>query len=293
MHLLSINWNPSEVLLNLGPIQIRYYSLMFIIAFSLGYYITKRIYEKEGIPLKYLDSLFMYTVIATLLGARLGEVFFYNWAYYQDHLIEILLPIKADANATLFGFIEGYKFTGFAGLASHGAAIGIIVALYLYRRKYQYKTLLWILDRVVISVAIGGVFVRIGNFFNSEIVGTLTNSDFGVVFQAKGEALPRHPAQLYEAICYVFVFAILWYTYWKTDKKHKDGYIFGLFLVLLWTVRFFVEFVKQNLGGFGETFGNVLSTGQWLSIPFIIAGFYFMFRKTNTSNTETPKTATS
>jgi prolipoprotein diacylglyceryl transferase len=293
MHLLSINWNPSEVLLNLGPIQIRYYSLMFIIAFSLGYYITKRIYEKEGIPLKYLDSLFMYTVIATLLGARLGEVFFYNWAYYQNHLIEILLPIKADANATLFGFIEGYKFTGFAGLASHGAAIGIIVALYLYRRKYQYKTLLWILDRVVISVAIGGVFVRIGNFFNSEIVGTFTNSDFGVVFQANGDTLPRHPAQLYEAICYVFVFAILWYTYWKTDKKHKDGYIFGLFLVLLWTVRFFVEFVKQNLGGFGETFGNVLSTGQWLSIPFIIAGFYFMFRKTNTSNTETPKTATS
>ncbi|PTX61184.1 prolipoprotein diacylglyceryl transferase [Kordia periserrulae] len=293
MHLLSINWNPSEVLLNLGPIQIRYYSLMFIIAFSVGYYITKRIYEKEGIPLKYLDSLFMYTVIATLLGARLGEVFFYNWAHYQDHLIEILLPIKADANSTLFGFIEGYKFTGFAGLASHGAAIGIIVALYLYRRKYQYKTLLWILDRVVISVAIGGVFVRIGNFFNSEIVGTYTKSDFGVVFKANGDTLPRHPAQLYEAICYVFVFAILWYTYWKTDKKQKDGYIFGLFLVLLWTVRFFVEFVKENLGGFGETFNNVLSTGQWLSIPFIIAGFYFMFRKTNSSNTETPKTATS
>ena len=132
MHLLSINWNPSEVLLNLGPVQIRYYSLMFIIAFSLGYYIMTKIYKAEDITLKYLDSLFMYTVIATLLGARLGEVFFYNWDYYQDHLVEILLPIKEDANASLFGFIDGYKFTGFAGLASHGAAIGIIVAMYLY-----------------------------------------------------------------------------------------------------------------------------------------------------------------
>ncbi|WP_420574525.1 prolipoprotein diacylglyceryl transferase [Kordia sp.] len=285
MHLLSINWNPSEVLVSLGPVQIRYYSLMFIIAFSLGYYIMKKIYNHEGIDLKYLDSLFMYTVIATLLGARLGEVFFYNWPYYQDHLVEILLPIKEDPNATLLGFIDGYKFTGFAGLASHGAAIGIITAMYLYRRKYKYKTLLWILDRVVIPVAIGGVFVRLGNFFNSEIVGKYTNSDFGVVFQGRGDTLPRHPAQLYEAICYVFVFAILWYVYWKTDKKDKHGYIFGLFLVLLWTVRFFVEFVKKAQVEAREEW--LLLTGQWLSIPFIIAGLYFMFRETNNSNTTT------
>lgn len=286
MHLLSFPWNPSEVLFNLGPIQIRYYSLMFIIAFSLGYMIMKRIYNTEKIPLEYLDSLFMYTVIATLLGARLGEVFFYNWGYYQDHLVEILLPIKEDPNAALFGFINGYKFTGFAGLASHGAAIGIITAMYLYRRKYKYKTLLWILDKIVIPVAIGGVFVRLGNFFNSEIVGKYTNSDFGVVFQGRGETLPRHPAQLYEAFCYIFVFAILWYVYWKTDKKEKHGYIFGLFLVLLWTVRFFVEFVKESQGGFEDKLGNVLTTGQWLSIPFVIVGFYFMYRKTKNTVTE-------
>ncbi|WP_040560000.1 prolipoprotein diacylglyceryl transferase [Kordia algicida OT-1] len=291
MHLLSINWNPSEILLELGPIQIRYYSLMFIIAFSLGYYITKKIYEAEGIPLKYLDSLFMYTVIATLLGARLGEVFFYNWDYYQNHLVEILLPIKEDPNATLFGFIDGYKFTGFAGLASHGAAIGIIIAMYLYRRKYQYKTLLWILDKIVIAVAIGGVFVRIGNFFNSEIVGKATNSDFGVVFQGRNESFARHPAQLYEAFCYIFVFAILWYVYWKTEKKKKHGYIFGLFLVLLWTVRFFVEFVKESQGGFEDQLGDILSTGQWLSIPFIIVGFYFMFRPTKPYQEEKTTTA--
>lgn len=286
MHFLSIPWNPSEVLFSIGPIQIRYYSLMFIIAFTLGYLIMKRIYNAEKIKLEYLDSLFMYTVIATLLGARLGEVFFYNWGYYQDHLIEILLPIKEDPNAALFGFIDGYKFTGFAGLASHGAAIGIITAMYLYRRKYKYKTLLWILDRIVIPVAIGGVFVRLGNFFNSEIVGKFTNSDFGIIFKGRNETLPRHPAQLYEAFCYIFVFAILWYVYWKTDKKEKHGYIFGLFLVLLWTVRFFVEFVKESQGGFEDKLGNVLSTGQWLSIPFVLVGFYFMYRKTKNPATE-------
>ncbi|WP_046758415.1 prolipoprotein diacylglyceryl transferase [Kordia jejudonensis] len=283
MHFLSISWNPSEILFSIGPIQIRYYSLMFIIAFTLGYLIMKRIYKAEKIPLEYLDSLFMYTVIATLLGARLGEVFFYNWGYYQDNLVEILLPIKADPNATLMGFIDGYKFTGFAGLASHGAAIGIITAMYLYRRKYKYKTLLWILDRIVIPVAIGGVFVRLGNFFNSEIVGKYTTSDFGIIFKGRGETLPRHPAQLYEAICYVFVFVILWYVYWKTDKKEKHGYIFGLFLVLLWTVRFFVEFVKESQGGFEDKLGDILTTGQWLSIPFVLAGCYFMFRKTKNS----------
>ena len=288
MHLLSINWNPNEVLLNLGPIQIRYYSLMFIIAFSLGYYILKKMYEAEKVPLKYLDSLFMYSVIATLLGARLGAVIFYDWDYYQDHLLEILLPIKEDPNANLFGFINGYKFTGFAGLASHGGAIGVIFAMYLHRRKHQYKSLLWILDRIVVPVAIGGAFVRLGNFFNSEIVGKYTGSDFGVVFEARGDTLPRHPAQLYEAICYVILFIILWYLFWKTDKKEKPGYLFGLFLVLLWTIRFFVEFVKESQGGFEDKLGDVLTTGQWLSIPFVLVGLYFMFRKPK----EKPETAT-
>lgn len=278
MHFLSINWNPSETLVDLGFIEIRYYSLMFIIAFSLGYFIMKKIFLHEKIKLEYLDSLLMYVVIATLLGARLGEVFFYSWDYYQHHLIEILLPIKEDPNAALFGFIKGYKFTGFSGLASHGAAIGIITAMILYRRKYKYKTTLWILDRVVIPVASGGVFVRLGNFFNSEIVGKYTGTDYGVVFLGRNETLPRHPSQLYEAFCYIFVFLILWYTYWKTDKKDKVGYIFGLFLVLLWSVRFFVEFVKIAQV---ETRNDwLLTTGQWLSIPLVLAGFYFMFRKT-------------
>lgn len=278
MHFLSFIWNADDTLFKIGPIAIHYYSLMFVIAFSLGYYIMKKIYENEKLPIEYLDSLFIYTVVATLLGARLGEVFFYSWDYYQDHLVEILLPIREAEDKSLFGIINGYEFTGFRGLASHGAAIGVIIGMYLYRRKYQYKSLMWILDRVVIPVACGAIFVRLGNFFNSEIVGKPTNSDFGVVFKQLGEDFPRHPAQLYESFGYVFVFAILFYLYWKTDKKEKTGFLFGTFLVLLWTVRFLVEFVKESQGGFETALGNTLSTGQWLSIPFILIGVFLMVR---------------
>lgn len=278
MHFLSFTWNADDVLFQIGPIAIHYYSLMFVIAFSLGYYVMKKIYNNENVPLEYLDTLFIYVVVATLLGARLGEVFFYSWDYYKDHLVEILLPIREAEDKSIFGLIEGYEFTGFRGLASHGAAIGIIIGMFLYRRKYRYKSIMWILDRVVTPVAGGAIFVRLGNFFNSEIVGKPTNSDFGVIFQKLGEDFPRHPAQLYESFGYVFVFAVLYYLYWKTDKKDKPGYLFGTFLVLLWTVRFFVEFVKESQGGFESALGNTLSTGQWLSIPFIALGIFMMMR---------------
>ena len=262
----KIYWNPSEGI-DLGFFTIHYYSLMFVIAFTIGWYLMKAIYEREGVSLEKLDSLFIYTVLATLIGARLGHVIFYDWDYFQNHLLEIFLPVR---------FEPEFQFTGFRGLASHGAAIGIIAAMYLYCRNVLDKPVLWVLDRIVIPVACGGIFVRIGNFMNSEIIGKPTNSDFGVVFQKLGEDFARHPAQLYEAACYLVVFAILWLTYWKTQKRQKLGYIFGLFLVLLWTVRFFVEFVKEPQ--VGERVNWVLNTGQWLSVPFILAGLYFMFR---------------
>lgn len=262
----KIYWNPSEGI-DLGFFTIHYYSLMFVVAFTLGWYLMKRIYQREGISMEKLDSLFIYTVLATLIGARLGHVIFYDWDYFQHHLLEIFLPVR---------FEPEFEFTGFRGLASHGAAIGIIVAMYLYCRNVLHKPVLWILDRIVIPVACGGIFVRIGNFMNSEIIGKPTGSDFGVVFMKLGEDFPRHPAQLYEAACYVVVFIILWITYWKTNRSEKLGFIFGLFLVLLWTVRFFIEFVKEPQ--VNERINWVLNTGQWLSIPFILAGLYFMFR---------------
>jgi len=296
---LNIIWNPSEGI-DLGFFVIRYYSLMFVIAFGLGWYIMKRIFERENESLEKLDSLFIWTVLATLLGARLGHVFFYDWEYYRNHLSEILLPFRFDPK---------FEFTGFQGLASHGAAIAIIISMYFFSKNIMKRPLLWVLDRVVIPVASGAIFVRIGNFFNSEIVGIETNSAFGIrfvrdhftardavmrtqisnpkaafhaivndpKFAAVLQEVPaKHPAQLYESICYVFVFAILFYAYWKTDARERTGFLFGLFLVLLWSVRFVVEYVKESQGGIEEYLG-LFSTGQWLSIPFILIGLYFIF----------------
>ena len=293
-------WNPSEGI-DLGFFMIRYYSLMFVIAFGLGWYIMKKIFERENESIEKLDSLFIWTVFATLLGARLGHVFFYDWEYFRNHLAEILLP---------FRFSPNFEFTGFQGLASHGAAIGIILAMYFFSKKIMKRPLLWVLDRVVIPVASGAVFVRIGNFFNSEIVGHETTSSFGIKFikdfysprevvnatkipnpkEAYNaiatnpqfanllEQVPaKHPTQLYEAFSYIFVFAALYYMYWKTDVREKQGYLLGMFLILLWSVRFVVEFLKESQGGFESDLG-LFSTGQWLSIPFIIIGFLLIFK---------------
>ena len=201
MYFTKIDWAPSETLFKIGSFGIHYYSLRFIIAFGLGYYLMKKIFDEEKISLEYLESLFIYMVLSILLGARLGDVFFYSWDYYQDHLLEILLPIRDTPN--------GYTFTGFRGLASHGAVIGSLLGLYLYKRKFKERSLFWLLDRVTIPVAVGASFVRLGNFFNSEIVGKYSNSNFGVVFLNRGENLPRHPAQLYEAVGYLILFFIL------------------------------------------------------------------------------------
>jgi prolipoprotein diacylglyceryl transferase len=296
---LNIVWNPTEGI-DLGFFVIRYYSLMFVVAFGLGWYIMKNIFERENESIEKLDSLFIWTVLATLIGARLGHVLFYDWEYFRNHLLEIFLP---------FRFTPKFEFTGYQGLASHGAAISIIISMYYYSKKILQRPLLWILDRIVIAVASGAIFVRFGNFFNSEIVGKETNSKFGIKFihdyfsprdvvnatqisspkeayhaiasdpkfaNLLAQVPAKHPAQLYEAFCYIFVFAILFFLYWKTEARKKSGYLFGLFLVLLFSVRIIVESVKESQGGFESALG-LLSTGQWLSIPFILIGLYFIF----------------
>ncbi|MDA9587118.1 prolipoprotein diacylglyceryl transferase [Flavobacteriaceae bacterium] len=268
MYFTKIDWAPSETLFKIGSFGIHYYSLMFIIAFGLGYYMMKKIYDEEKIPLEYLESLFVYMIISVLLGARLGDVFFYSWDYYQNHLIEILLPIRDTPT--------GYTFTGFRGLASHGAVIGTLIGLYLYKRKFTHKPLLWLLDRVTVPIAIGASFVRFGNLLNSEIVGKYTNTNFGVVFLNRGESLPRHPAQLYEAIGYIVLFFILKQTY-KSEYKNKPGFMLGLFFTGMFVIRFIVEYLKESQGGF-EDLIPLFSTGQWLSIPFVVLGGFLMLR---------------
>lgn len=307
-HALNIIWNPSEGI-DLGFFVIRFYSLMFVIAFGLGWFIMKKIFERENESLEKLDSLFIWTVLATLAGARLGHVFFYDWEYYRNHLTEILLPIRENPEGTLFHIINGWEFTGYQGLASHGAAISIIITMYFYSKNILKRPQMWILDRMVIAVASGAIFVRLGNFFNSEIVGNVTSSPFGIRFvrdqfsarealnatqiAAPNEAYnaiatnpkfeyllqqvsAKHPTQLYEAFFYVFVFVVLFFMYWKTEARNKSGLLFGLFLLLLFTVRFFVEFLKESQGGFESALG-LFSTGQWLSIPCVLVGFYFIF----------------
>ena len=275
---MKFNWSPSETLFEIGGFGIHVYSLMFVIAFLLGYRICKKIFLTEGINQKYLEPLFMFMVISTLLGARLGDVIFYSWEYYQNHLIEILLPIRENPSKDImFGIVKGYEFIGFRGLASHGASIGIILGLFLFQKKFKIKSFLWLLDRLTIPISLGAFFVRIGNFFNSEIVGKYTGSNFGVVFENRGEILPRHPAQLYEAIGYLFLFILLRKLY-KTNLREKDGIFLGVFFLVLFGVRFLVEFVKESQGGIEKFLPN-LSTGQWLSIPFIFLGIVIIILK--------------
>ena len=277
MIISQINWSPSETHFEIGGFSVYVYSLMFILAFLTGYNLVKSFFNKENVDEKYLDPMLIYMVVSVFLGARFGEVFFYQWGYYQNHLIEILLPIQESPNSSILGLIDGYKFTGFRGLASHGAAIGIFIGLLLFKRKYNFKSLLWIFDRLTIPIAIGGAFVRIGNFFNSEILGKYTGTDWGVIFENRGETLPRHPAQLYESFGYIILFIIL-YKLYHTSVREKEGTLFGYFLIGLFSIRFIIEFVKESQGGI-ETFLPGLSTGQWLSIPFIIIGIIFLFIK--------------
>lgn len=319
MYFLGFNWNPDDILFKIGFIQIKYYNLLWILTFIVGWYLMKQIFKKENKSMEKLDSLFVYCVVSIILGARLGHVFFYDWDYYQQHLLEILLPIRENANESLFGFINGYEFTGFAGLASHGATIAAMVGLFLFSKKYKDMSFLWLLDRVAVVAAIGTAFVRVGNFFNSEINGNIVNKSF--VFATRyirdSDDMPaykairltkektssaaykaieskpefahilqdipyRHPAQLYEAFLYVILFGLLWFTYWKTNKSEKSGFLFGMFMVGLWTSRFVVEYFKKSQGGFEDTWG-IFSTGQWLSIPMIFIGLYFMFRPTKST----------
>lgn len=310
-HFLSIVWNPSEGI-HIGSFTVRFYSLMFVVAFGLGWMIMKKIFERENESIEKLDSMFVWTVLATLLGARLGHVFFYDWKHFRDHKLEILLP---------FRFEPKFEFTGFQGLASHGAAIAIIIFMYFFSKKVMKRPMLWVLDRVVIPVASGAIFVRLGNFFNSEIYGpiiTSGNKFYGVKFvredefwadknilqithtnnenaafnliekdprfiQTLNEIPYRHPAQLYEAFGYIFVFLLLFFLYWKTNARLKEGYLLGVFLVTLFSIRILVESVKESQGGFESALG-LLSTGQWLSIPFVLAGIYFMFTAKKATN---------
>jgi len=264
-------WDPIKGI-KLGPVMLHFYSLMFILAFGLGYFIMAKIFKIDGVDEKYLEPFFTWTLLGTILGARLGHVIFYQPELFKEDFLSVFLPISTRG---------GLHFTGFSGLASHGAAIMVIATTLYYSLKIIKKNPLWVYDRIGIVVASGGAFVRMGNFFNSEILGKPIDptSPFAMLFPQQsyeyGVTIPRYPTQLFEAFGYVCLFVLLWFLYRKTDKKYQQGWLFGLFFILLWAIRFFVEFLKEPQGDEIITFAG-LNTGQILSIPFMIAGAVIM-----------------
>jgi len=252
-----IYWDVSPEIFSIGPITIRWYGLLFAMSFIVGYQIMMVIFKRENRSEHDLNDLVWYMILGTVIGARLGHCFFYNPDYYLAHPLEIIQVWKG-------------------GLASHGAAIGILTALYLFVSKKKNFSFLWIVDRIVITVALSGFFIRMGNLFNSEIIGKPTNGKWGVVFVSV-DNIPRHPAQFYESVAYLLIFIFLLSLYFKLNAKFKNGLLTGIFLILIFGFRFFVEFFKEIQSMFEQSM--FLNMGQLLSIPFVILGIFLLIRK--------------
>lgn len=261
-----ITWGPEPEIFKIGSFGVRWYSLCWLLAFVVSYFLMLKIFKREGKSQELLDKLTIYIFIGTLVGARLGHCFFYDWAYYKEHFLEIFIPFQK---------INGsWELTGFTGLASHGGAIGILIALWLFSRNTK-TNFMWITDRLILVVPIAGAFIRLGNFFNSEMIGNPSNLPWAVIFTHEDQ-IPRHPAQMYEAIAYVIIFIILWAMYQK-NKDPKPGKLFGIFLILLFGARFIIEYVKIDQVAFEA--GMLLNMGQILSIPFILLGIFLLVRE--------------
>jgi len=251
-----IHWNVNPVLLELSGLEIRWYSIFFAAAFLIGYWIMNKIFKREGHDADSVDSLVIYAIMGTVIGARLVHCLFYDPMYYFSHPLSI------------FKIWEG-------GLASHGAALGILAALFIYCRNPKHPSYAWLLDRVTIPIALGGALIRIGNFFNSEIVGTPTSSRWGIVID-NFDPVPRHAVQLYEAFAYGITFVVLLLIYNEEELRSKRGLMLGVFFVLVFFARFLLEFVKTHQAGYEV--GFALTVGQMLSVPFIILGLILAIR---------------
>ena len=254
MFLDYINWDVNPEIVRIGKFAIRWYGLLYASAFFFSYLILVKFFKKEKISVEVLDKLVIYMALGTIIGARLGHCFFYEPSWYLSNPVEILKIWKG-------------------GLASHGTAIGIPVAMFLFVRKTKMP-FLWTLDRVVVVVALSALFIRIGNLMNSEIYGIETNLPWGFIFLRNGETIPKHPTQIYEGLSYFLIFVLLYFIYMKNGGKVRSGLLCSLFLILVFTVRFFIEFIKEDQVGFEG--GMTLNMGQLLSIPLVLLGFVFL-----------------
>ncbi|NOY38615.1 MAG: prolipoprotein diacylglyceryl transferase [Chlorobi bacterium] len=250
-----IHWHVNPEIFRIGNFAIRWYGLLFASAFFFGYLIMAKMFKWENVPEPLLDKLTLYMAVGTIVGARLGHVFFYEPGYYLHNPLEILKVWHG-------------------GLASHGAAIGILLAIYIFSRETK-RPFLWAIDRIVVVVALSGFFIRMGNLMNSEIYGIPTKLPWGFIFERNGETIPKHPTQIYEALSYLTIFVVLYLIYLKKKEKLTQGLLFSLFLILVFTARFFIEFIKEVQVNFERTLP--LDMGQILSIPFILTGVVLLF----------------
>lgn len=250
-----INWNADPTFFSIGALTVRWYGLAFAVGFILGYNIVAKMFKHEGAPEKWLGILLAYVVVATIIGARLGHVFFYEWDFYSQHPAEI------------FKVWNG-------GLASHGGTIAIIIAVFLFSWFVTKKPASWTFDKLVIAIALTGCLIRLGNLMNSEIYGGPTDLPWGFVFEKNGETVPKHPTQIYEASCYLILFIILYWMYWKKNAEERPYLITGIFFIGIFLPRFFIEYVKnvQVESEYGMIANYGMNMGQVLSIPFILLG---------------------
>lgn len=260
MNLLIIPWDVNPEIFRVGSFAVRWYGLLFASSFVIGYIIMDKIFKNENLKEDVLDRLTIYMAVGVIAGARLGHCLFYEPGYYLSHPLEILMIWHG-------------------GLASHGAAIGILLAVWLFARK-EKKDYTWVLDRIAIVVALSGFFIRMGNLMNSEIYGVETTVPWGFVFLRNAEVAPKHPTQIYEGLAYLLIFILLYRIYWSKKGEHIQGTLISLICILIFTARFFIEFLKQDQVAFESTMK--INMGQWLSIPFVllgIAGFYWSIKR--------------
>lgn len=260
MNLLAVNWDINPELISIGPVHVRYYGILFISGFILGYRMFIWFFRREHLPIKLLDTLLYLLLGCTLVGARLGHVLFYEPEFYMAHPMEILKVWHG-------------------GLASHGGTIAIMIGMVWYVNKYGRKynfDYLWLLDRLAVAVAFASMFIRLGNLMNSEVYGHETSLPWGFIFVHAGETVPKHPTQLYEALAYCLTGIILLLLYKIRLEKIYKGLLLGIFFIGIFGSRFLIEFVKENQVSFEE--GMTLNMGQWLSIPFILLGIFLIIR---------------
>ncbi len=247
---LFIHWNVSPEAFSIGAITVRWYGILYAIAFLASYYAFSELVKYDKLAPETIERLLFYMILGTIIGARIGDCFFYHPQYYLQHPLEI------------FAVWHG-------GLSSHGGAIGILIALYLFARKIK-KPYIWVLDRVVVVIGVAGFFIRMGNLMNSEIYGIQTSLPWGFIFERNGETLPKHPTQIYEALYYLFTYVVLRFVYRKCDNRPRPFLIFGLFLIMVFAFRFCIEFIKNPQEDFEK--GMLFNMGQWLSVPFVLLG---------------------